>query len=890
MKRTIHITIVLCALLLLLLALPLGTGAKETAPPTSSEEVFSFVGFSARLGDQGGIRAVFSVKEAELARLEGLGYTLEVGALLSVSGDAFPRYEEDAPGVVFRWEDGLWEESFLLSSQKGEKQVAFAVDYRDPTPEMCAQELRFTIYLRLFSKNGEETILYLDAQGSKAQGSFSSVYDALSQMPEYQDNAFVRRMLRACYRRVTLLLDAEQGEDGNDGLTQPIRTLEKAFSLLPGLLDSDTPVHVTVSLAPGTYRIQKTLSLSKDQIRAKKYALTLRGSQEGESIITTGVTLSPEEFEPVDGERYYVYYFSPDDNDQYPHFRAFYVNGETQTLARHGYARTQEAEENGGIEEMWRIPYEFNGVQPGTAPQPVAGKYKLYLPIWAVDTITPEDLARKTVELHTPIGWYFRMMHIDGVDFSDWKDNNVAVYIRPSEAKQAETRHGFYQQYFWLENALSFLDEPGEYFYDEEDGALYYYPPYEVDLYEASLEYATGGHMLSFKGVADLTLENLVITGNDNADFGKDIYLGTQAATAPGALGKNTLSAVLLENTTGVTVEECIFRDLATTAVHFYGATRNATVDTCRFLRIGSSAIIFGKHNGNWNQYSNKNENIEIYNNLLEDIATLTRGSVGILVNVADGLEIHGNTIKGTSYTAISVGWRWAAADWQYGKKIQLQNVSIHHNYISGFMTDQQDGGAIYTLGGNVEASYHAHFNAVHHNVIYYDAASWDGKGIAMPLYHDGSSSNWHTYGNVILMDPGREVYVTIYLQNIISERVHNVLVEDNHILAPLNPLENHYTGKTPKGLELEYLLFGKDGNCPRPDAPEVGYSHYSRVSRERFNEQRNNTLYDLPEEMLAMPALLAQINNAGSTLAPTDAEGILEELIAPYEDFWGRY
>ena len=164
-------------------------------------------------------------------------------------------------------------------------------------------------------------------------------------------------------------------------------------------------------------------------------------------------------------------------------------------------------------------------------------------------------------------------------------------------------------------------------------------------------------------------------------------------------------------------------------------------------------------------------------------------------------------------------------------------------------MSGQADGGAIYTLGGNVENGYHEHFNYVHDNFVWYSDTCWDGQGIVMPYYHDGASSNWHTYNNTLLLYPERRVTASFYLQDISVQLTHNILVENNDVVCPYG---DHYTyadhtkdwtdhtkfkcNKDFDAQTLESKLFGNNRYNPVNEKGE----YVTRVDVSRYLYQRN--------------------------------------------------
>jgi hypothetical protein len=503
--------------------------------------------------------------------------------------------------------------------------------------------------------------------------------------------------------------------------------------------------------------------------------------------------------------------------------------------------------------------------------------------------ITEEDLKTGKLEYHMPIAWYYRVIHIDAIDRSDVDENgDVAVFFRPSDLKGWSAQHAFTNHYYWLQNAAAFVDEPGEFFYDDQTGKMIYYPAEGVDMSTATFEYPTHDHMMSFYGVSGVTLDHMTFTGNDNLIWEDAAYHGGQAWTSEGDYGANSKTALYFLNSRNVTIKDCFFHDLATSGVMFHGVTRNPHVEGSRFFKIGSSAMEFGTHNGTWDEEKTANFDIYVYNNWINDVAWMTRGSIGLYVSVSKNTEIAYNTIMNTSYTGISIGWRWNPADWEYGTYTQTDNAQLHHNYFRDIMTDQSDGGGIYTLGGNAENEYHEYFNFMYENYFWFTKKTWDGQGMVMPYYHDGGSSNWSTCANVLVHDPFRKYHAAIYLQNIVSQYAHNIEVNDNEIVAALKDWHSFSNNIPLEYEEQEQKLFGSDGNHKKPTGHGTKYNYYSRVDFDRDLSQENNMVYDHPLD-IADSYVFDMIAATGCEMFPADPYEMLESMTEVYDAWYEK-
>jgi hypothetical protein len=84
---------------------------------------------------------------------------------------------------------------------------------------------------------------------------------------------------------------------------------------------------------------------------------------------------------------------------------------------------------------------------------------------------------------------------------------------------------------------------------------------------------------------------------------------------------------------------------------------------------------------------------IVVADNTLLDCGRLDYGSVAIVVTYAHHVTIEHNLIRGLPYSAISVGWRWAAG------LTNCHSNLIRRNRIENIMQQAGDGGGIYLVG-----------------------------------------------------------------------------------------------------------------------------------------------------------------------------------------------
>ncbi len=167
------------------------------------------------------------------------------------------------------------------------------------------------------------------------------------------------------------------------------------------------------------------------------------------------------------------------------------------------------------------------------------------------------------------------------------------------------------------------------------------------------------------------------------------------------------------------------------------------------------------------------NYDIGICNNYIYHTGYEYPTAVSVYVSMADGLNVKNNLIKESAYTAISAGWGWLPATYDYGEKINVRNAEIAYNLIEDFMQVSYDGAAIYVLGGNCAESYKECFNEIHDNF----AVKSSETSTKMGYYLDGSASHWHVYNNVI----SGSAYPVYSQYNTPGENSYNNLIEKNY-------------------------------------------------------------------------------------------------------------
>ena len=536
---------------------------------------------------------------------------------------------------------------------------------------------------------------------------------------------------------------------------------------------------VTLALGGGHYTMSQLIAWDAAQWTGKK-RLRILGSGRAPSVMTALRELSADGFVPVEGKPYYVCRLDKQEDGSYPNLRTLYANGRIAKIARTAEHRTAPA---------------FEGYTPNQSNWESEYRHRLYIPLAAVEEAGVENC--RGAEFHLRVEWEFKIYHIDHIDPDDRVERDgqayVAVQLRTDEAKGGNGCLHLAPRAFFIANTTSVLTTPGRYAYERANGLLYYYP--EADMSGCRLSIGTQTGLFSFRNFDSVTLRGLTFTGiEDDILTQTGYYAADQAGWWRDGLhmfpeGFPHAGAIRVQNCGGFEVDGCTFADLPCDGISMVGKLCNVSIRNSRFTHIGASAIRIGRPIGSYSE-ENTAYDLCIENNYLDDIGFTYENSCSIIVTKIRGGRIQHNTILRSSYTAISVGWKWDVGTWEYGEQVNLENLDIGYNFIQSFLTNMRDGGGIYTLGGNVDVKFASFMNHLHDNVVVEDDLTCPENGFFGSLYHDGASSNWYTHDNVVIHNPARTHSARIYLQgapwpgSTESQSTWHILCENNYVVG----------------------------------------------------------------------------------------------------------
>jgi hypothetical protein len=511
------------------------------------------------------------------------------------------------------------------------------------------------------------------------------------------------------------------GNDANPGTVKlPFATLARAKTAVRTALASGSRGAIIVNVHGGTYRLDSTLEFGPQDcaIGTKIYYRAVKG----EVPLVTGAI-------PVTGwtnvsDRLYV----SDLSAVAPKAtRQLYVNDVRATRARTPDYPASFRPQFQLVAGEWTSPgIEFipNPILNPTIPDPLSWGHKdkieaLIVTQWKmsicrIDSIHGGDIFTPGLIKMKEPGWSNANM------FRDMNTGEPSIWS------------------FWqvtrFENALEFLDSPGEWYFDETAHKLYYMPLWGEDIDTATVEMPQLDKLIDITGTAGNPVSGIVFQGFTFRGAGwtepcsDDGYVADQSgfrltgAQQPTYFGHSenvtrTPGNISLKYASKIEFRGNTFEQLGAVAIDLVTGCVQNTIDRNIFRDISSAAVQIGGVSANDARPLNTADicrsNI-VSNNHIYHTGQDYFDSAAIYVGFTQKTQVIHNTIIDVPWSGIAIGWGWGLMDegsfpgapgavigqWgMYDTPTISSNNKIAYNKITGFLGILWDGGAIYTNG-----------------------------------------------------------------------------------------------------------------------------------------------------------------------------------------------
>ena len=334
----------------------------------------------------------------------------------------------------------------------------------------------------------------------------------------------------SCKNKITLYV-AESGSDKSVGsVEQPLGTLQKAIESAREIRKSNGNTAVSILVRKGTYYLESPLTFLTDDSGNETIPFTISAYPGEQPVVSGGRRLELKWLPFKEG----IFMAETEKN---LNFDQLFINGEKQILARY-------PDFDPSI-EVW------NG--------------------YAADADSPARLAT----YKHPKGAFIHKMH-PGL----WGGFHFRIMaIRPDGQPELEGGYqnnrvttSFHPTYKFIENVFEELNSPREWYYDADNGILYYKPAQGFNLNTALVEIPLLENCISFKGTQQNPVHDIAIKG---------------------LIFKHTLRTFMKTRESLLRSDWTIYRQ----GMVFFEGSERITVENCEFDSPGGNAIFLSNYN-----------------------------------------------------------------------------------------------------------------------------------------------------------------------------------------------------------------------------------------------------------------------------------------------------
>jgi hypothetical protein len=279
--------------------------------------------------------------------------------------------------------------------------------------------------------------------------------------------------------------------------------------------------------------------------------------------------------------------------------------------------------------------------------------------------------------------WTINILPLKSIDM----DNKIAYTTIPATYRIC--RDSYYKiPNLWVQNAIDYLDEPGEWVINSSKGKVYYWPKGETP---ANVYYPMLQEIIRVEGdekkgeiVKNIEFRGIAFTHAGRDTWSKDA-IGLQHNWA---LYNESDALLRFVDAEKCVVNNCTFINSGGGGVRFDFYSQNNQVVNCGFSQLGGTSILLAGYGPG---KKNVNKNNSIMNNEIHDCGQIYTHSHGIFIWQSGGNWIAHNLIYNMPYDGIVIsGPRPEFFNTRMGNRRE-QTGTINFNEIENFDVNSED-------------------------------------------------------------------------------------------------------------------------------------------------------------------------------------------------------
>ncbi len=525
-------------------------------------------------------------------------------------------------------------------------------------------------------------------------------------------------LVRPCLA-LDIYIDVDSSDTGDGSFDTPFNDIHSALEYVANEVKEK---NIRIIFRAGRYELSKPVTLTPKIL--KDVETIIFKTFENEKVIIAGSKLL---------NRWEVY-------DKYKRIVRHKIDFESPAMVLYidSMFATRAREPNKLSEKSFGPYFPLTGVH--------GDGYMISKSLW--DSYAPENM--EGLQLIVKSHWIHH-----NATYSNHKEMGENVIFLPKHKEELlffNKNNEFYDKsYFYFEGAFKFLNEEGEWYLDYKDGFIYYKLKANQNAKDLVGEIPKLETLFFIEGNRLRNLSNIEFRGFKFTGTGwaKPFTKGgayTQFAQPYGKSKEEVRSGnvppglIFVKNVKNLRITDNTFTMIGATAIKIHSNADDLIISRNVFSVMGANAIEIDSHSSKNPDKSLKSSGVIIAENIITSTGNVVTNGGAILLHYVSNSLVEKNTICNLPYSGIQVGNQPKG----YNDTGTFGNV-IKNNHIFNVMQLHDDGGAIYTLGGNQEGT------IIEQNYIHdIERSKWAGNWYVDAIYLDNFTQFITVKDNVI--------------------------------------------------------------------------------------------------------------------------------------------